>query len=321
MDCWFWNIDLNERPYFWSELRERRLRQGWGYDEKLDLRKLNEKRLAGLPFDDQERQAWDRCCPMLLSIHEGDLVVVKNVPTAQEFAIVKVVGGYSFMDPNDGYGHVLEVEIVNTFHKYSRIVPSPFTNALGREQNPIRVTNKHRQTVLDLASINPTAEEKDRPELFKDKVKRLRQGLLPHVVDVLKKNLTAPETERLVLAMLQRDGMDVVWNAGSGEKGADILWNVQLGYGLDSKIAIQVKMHWDGDDDTTGVEQLVLAFQSHPVQFGLLVTTARELGPNLHRRLEEAQKEHNIGVLYGGELYERLLEVIADANLDLSLNS
>ena len=28
------------------------------------------------------------------------------------------------------------------------IVPSPFMNALNREQNPIRVTYKHHQTVL-----------------------------------------------------------------------------------------------------------------------------------------------------------------------------
>lgn len=318
MNCWFWNIDVGQYHYFWAELQAGRLRQGWGYLEGLDLRKLNEKRLAGLGFEDHERQAWDRCCPMLLYIKEGDYVVVKNVPTPQKFAIVKVVGGYSFLDPHDGYGHVIDVEIVNTFHKYSPLVPAPFMNALDRERYPIRVTNRHRQTVLKLAALDPSAEGKDKPEAFRDRVRRWRHDLLPHLIEELRKNLSASDTEKLVLEMLRRDGMDVVWTAGAGERGADILWSVQLGYGIESKIAIQVKMHWGEDNDTTGVEQLARAFATHQVQAGLLVTTAMKLGPDLERRLVEAKKQYNIQVLYGEELFERLLELIADTDIEFA---
>lgn len=317
MECWFWNIDPGAQEYFSSELNKGVLRQGWGYDERLDLRKLKTKTDNNIPFDDEEQRAWDRCNTMLIYINEGDLVVVKNVPTWEQFTIVKIKGGYNYSIEDIGdYGHMLPVIIVNTFHKYSKVVPSPFINALNREQNPIRITYKHSQTVRELASIIPSSEEKDKPELFKDKVISWRESLFPTLKESLKRNLTASETERLILEMLRRDGLDVLWNAGAYEKGADILCDVQLGYGLLSKIAIQVKMHWGEDYDITGIEQLEKAFEAHSVQAGLLVSMAEKLGDNVIKRIEKAKKKYNIQVLYGEQLYGRLLELIADSSLD-----
>jgi hypothetical protein len=45
---------------------------------------------------------------------------------------------------------------------------------------------------------------------------------------------------------------------------------------------------------------------------------ADKLGPNVLNRIEEAKKKYNIQVLFGEELHERLLELIADPNLNLS---
>jgi len=256
---------------------------------------------------------------MLLYVREDDLAAVKNVPSRDHFTIVKVTGGYDFkIDELGDYGHLLPVAIVNTFHKYSRVVPSPFINALNRERNPIRITYAHTRTVRELASIVPTSDKKDKPEEFKDKLRGWRRSLLPRLAETLKSTLSPREAERLILEMLRRDGMDVLWNAGASEQGADILCDVQLGYGLLSKIAVQVKMHWGEDYDITGVEQLEKAFQSHQVEAALLVTMADKLGNNVLERIEEAQKKYNIRVLYGEELFEGLLKLITDASLDLA---
>lgn len=242
MECWFWNIYLESQSYFWSELKEERLRQGWGYDEGLDLRKLKAKKDNNLDLDEKEQQAWDRCHPMLVYIKEGDLVVVKNVPTREQFTIVGVTGQYDFKIGDIGdYGHIIPIQIVNTFHKYSKIVPSPFINALNREQNPIRISYKHRQAIRELATISPLAEEKDKPEEFKDKVKGWRSSLTTHLTGLLRNSLKFWETERLIQEMIRKDseGEDVLWIAGSGERGADLLWEVQQRYGLSSfKIGI-----------------------------------------------------------------------------------
>lgn len=317
MECWFWNIDTEARKFLSSELKKGILRQGWGYDLRLDLRILHEKVKKDIRLDEEEQTAWDRCNVMLQYIERGDYIVVKNIPSADKFTIVEVVGDYDYqISEKDDYGHILPVKTINTFHKYSSVVPSPFVNALNREQNPIRITYKHSLTVKELAVVID-ARDKDTPEQFKDKISKWRVSLLPSLKKSLQTGLTPPETERIVLEMMRRDGIEGLWNAGAAEKGADILCDVQLGYGLTSKIAVQVKMHWNEDYDTTGIDQLETAFEAHSVQAGLLVSMADKMGENVLERVEQARKKYNIRVLYGEELYMRILELIADPNLDL----
>jgi hypothetical protein len=318
MQCWFWNIDLDNQEYFAQELLAGRVRQGWGYDDTLDLRTLNTKRLANEPFTDNERVAWERCHPMLLYIKPGDLIAVKNLPSADKFTLVRVRGDYDFLrDEMGDYGHYLPVELLASFHKSSALVAAPFVNALNRERYPIRVTYKHELTIRELSSVEATREERETPEHFKEKVTRWRQELRPHLKAILQKSLSPGDTERLVLELLRRDGMEVSWNAGAGERGADILANVPLGFGLTSSLAIQVKMHWDLDSDVTGLEQLETAFRSHRIQAALLVSMADQLSPQVHNRVETMQKQFNLRVIYGTELYERLLELVADAGLEI----
>jgi predicted Mrr-cat superfamily restriction endonuclease len=314
MNCWFWNIDLNARKYINEELQKHHLRQGWGYDDKLDLRKLNDKVASKTPLDPDEQVAWSRCWYMLSEIKVGDLVAVKNVPDRDKFTIVKVTGPYDFTnEAHEDYEHVLPVEIVGVYHKQSEFVPTTLVNALNRERNPIRVTYKHKQAVCDLASkvTDTTPEERAKPEQFKEKVTKWQSKLLTPLKKALQADLSHKETERLILEMLKRDGMDVVWNAGPGEQGADLLGDPQIGYGIPYKLAIQVKMHWEQDNDQTGIDQLERAIAAHGVQAGLL-------GPDLKKRIEESKKKYNIQVVYGEDLFVRLLELIADSSLDLT---
>ncbi len=112
MECWFWNIDPSAQDYFSSELDKGTLRQGWGYDERLKLSKLKTKTDDHIAFDDEEQRAWDRCNTMLLYIKEGDLIVVKNVPTREQFTIVEVKGSYDYNIEDIGdYGHILPVKL------------------------------------------------------------------------------------------------------------------------------------------------------------------------------------------------------------------
>ena len=38
MNYWGYRIDTNKRGFFFDEIREGRLRQGWGYEDTHDLR-------------------------------------------------------------------------------------------------------------------------------------------------------------------------------------------------------------------------------------------------------------------------------------------
>ncbi len=322
VNCWFWNIDQSEQKYFTDELKNGKLRQGWGYHEKLDLRKLKKKISVGDALDSEEQATWSRCGYMVEAIRLCDLIVVKNVPDRDKFTIVKVVGLYDFTLGNgEDYEHVLPIETVAVYHKYSKAVPAILTNALNREQHPIRRTLKHRQTVYSLASsvtVPNIIEERLNPQPFKEKLSGWREKLVPHLREFLQKDLSASEAERLVGELLKREGMDVVWTAGAGEQGADLRCDADIGLGVTYRLVVQVKMHWEKDNDLTGVDQLMTALHAHDAKAGILVTMADELGKELRKKLDAVQKEHDIQVLYGVDLFNRLLELITDQTLEIS---
>lgn len=318
MDCWFWNIAAGKGEIFWRELEDGWLRQGWGYDEALNLRRLSRKQEGEGNLSKSEQRAWDRCRYMLDGIEEGDLVAVKNVPDGEHFTLVEVVGDYDFsLEALEDFGHGLPVEIVQVFHKQSSVVPAPLANALNREQNPIRVTNKHRDRVQALASSDHPDDVARVPESESEMVERWRSELWPALRDQLKKSLNSALAERLILGMLERDGLQVVYNAGRSEAGADVLSEVDVGYGLSADVAVQVKMKWGTYNQTGGIEQLKKALDEYDADIGLLVAYADELGPDLEEALAEAQREYRIEALWGEDLYNQLLESIIDPEFGL----
>ena len=314
MDCWFWNIDRSQQDFFARELQNGHLRQGWGYQENLNLRLIKKQKKAGKPLTERQQAAWSRCRAMLTRITPGDLAVVKNVPSGNHFSLVRVSGeyGYEVSEETGDHGHILPVELVGSFHKNAAVVPTPMVRALNREQHPIRRTLKHKESVINLADAEP--EEGKEPEEFKTKIDGWRQTLAEKVKTLIHDSISHRQAERLVLEMLRNDEFDVDWTAGPNERGADLQTEALIGYGLSSGIAVQVKFHSGTESGLRGLEQIEQAFEERNADAGLLVTFADELDPEVEDYLGELKRKHheNIEVLYGENLYLRLLELIAD---------
>ena len=316
MASWFWNIDRSYANYFIQELNAGRLRQGWGYLDELDLNKILHKKNAGMALNTDEIGTWDHCDKMITAIRAGDYIVVKNIPTNNHFTIVVVIDGYGFdLDKSVGdYGHYLKVDRIGEYHKNAEVVPSELVSALNRERNSIRITYKHDNSVVGLLKFkgDPRATM---PEAFKEKVYRWKKSLEKNLWDEMSKDLNATLFEQLIKELLRRDGFENVrWTAGAGEKGADIIAERAIDYGLVVKIAIQVKYHKGVTSDRTGVDQIVQAFEAHEADVGLLVTSADELSDDLKEYISSRQKEcrRKIEVLYGEYLNSRLLEAVVD---------
>jgi len=76
------------QPYFWRELQQGRLRQGWGYHEDQNLQTV-----AQLSWQDQkpDQRVTSRQRRMLGGKdgwQEGDIVLVPNMPKQGMFALV-----------------------------------------------------------------------------------------------------------------------------------------------------------------------------------------------------------------------------------------
>jgi hypothetical protein len=321
MRCWFWNIDWPNQLYFRTELEQNRLRQGWGYEEKLDLRKIKAKIDKAEELDQEEQAAWSRCQNMLDYIKPDDLVLVKNVPSADKFTITKIAGPYDYrIDPVvDDYGHFLPVLGSRVFSKQAKVVPAPLVNALNRAQAALVPTYKHHDPVVLLYGVSDE-EARSRPEEFAERFSKWRQVLSDALKTELKNGLKNPkEAERLIQKMLRRDQGEVRWTAGPKEQGADFIVTIDNGYGLATRMAVQVKMYQDVHDDTGGLDQLEQAFREHHVDTGLLVSFADKIGPNLAKRLSELKQRYKVEVLYGENLFGRLLELLADPDVDPAL--
>ena len=125
--------DSENRALLLDELRQGRLRQGWGHHDDQDLRLLAKKRKLGEDFSAREQTAW-RNRAMLGAhggIQTGDVVLLPNLPSRGEFLLVEVTGPYRFkplilsgnFDVNrlgQDYGHILEVK------KLDELRPIPF---------------------------------------------------------------------------------------------------------------------------------------------------------------------------------------------------
>ncbi len=115
-NVWIWNITSDHQQFFADELKAGRLRQGWGYDDRLDLRLIVNKNQQNRALDEDEAAAWNRSRVMVMDwgIKVGDIILVKNTPTWGWYTLAEVTGGYHYdrHTPNGDFGHSLESSYV-----------------------------------------------------------------------------------------------------------------------------------------------------------------------------------------------------------------
>ncbi|RYX86915.1 hypothetical protein EON73_02425, partial [bacterium] len=83
---WCYRVDTTRLRFFWSELNEGRLRQGWGWNEKQDLRNFRLDEGAG------------RNRPMYNYVKSGDILLIPQLPNWGDVALVEATE-----DWNKGY--------------------------------------------------------------------------------------------------------------------------------------------------------------------------------------------------------------------------
>ncbi|MDR2772287.1 MAG: hypothetical protein LBB93_02350, partial [Elusimicrobiota bacterium] len=129
---WCYRIDKNKVKFFWNELSENRLRQGWGWLKEQDLRNFKKDEGAG------------RNRPMFNNVKKGDILLVPHLPSGGEIAIVEATQdwniGYKFeIDENLGdYGHIFPAKYLKKFSRHNENVSGNIRSTL---KNPSRFWN------------------------------------------------------------------------------------------------------------------------------------------------------------------------------------
>ena len=121
---WGYRINKDLIDFFWEELKEGRLRQGWGWDEEQDLRNLT--------FDEGAQ----RNKPMFDRVKKGDILLIPQLPDWGFVAVVEAVE-----DWNSGYRFEIDEELCD----YGHIFPARYIKHFTRDNE--NVTGNIRATL------------------------------------------------------------------------------------------------------------------------------------------------------------------------------
>ena len=245
---WGYRIDTRAIPFFKQELLEQcRLRQGWGYDEGQNLRKMKVDAGAG-----RNRRMFDE-------VKKGHILLVPRLPSWSEVAIVEATKdwntAYQFEIPatKDDYGHIFPARFCKAFSRHNEHICGDLRATL---RTPSRFWNIDRlecavQDLLDRQEdLTSDISGKERFEnAIQDAFTSVSDQFRTKAYEDLNRWFSAASWENALVEVFRAiyPGCEVLHTGGSGEKthGTDILIRIP-GLGRQPHqtryaIAVQVK--------------------------------------------------------------------------------
>lgn len=324
-DYWCMRTDRRQKGYIWSELLEGRLRQGWGYDEKLDLRKIHERLESGEDLSEDQAKNWRGNKRLLPSangaIKAGDIVVLPNLPEERRWSIVEVTDDeYRFeIDPALGdYGHIRNVSMLtaadSAIHPHSEYVSAKLRGTM-RTRLRLWNANRYSREIDELLTAISEGADVGIPASEAKHLLAVHEALGTELWSRLEGSFRGERFEGPVKKVLEHVYDDVEHVGGRSEKGADLLCSFHDDLGFHYRVAVQVKM-WDGEGDVSGaLGQIRRACKEHEnISAGLVLTTLTSLTDGTEEAREQLEGELNrpIAIMLRDEVVDLFLRHIPD---------
>ena len=276
---WASRIEEHSREYFWSELREGRLRQGWGYDQRLDLRKIYQKHWSERDVEEADAFRQWRMMGGDGGWEEGDIVLVPKVPERGLFALVKITGPYDFKIGsgknqwgNADFGHLREVRLLTPegVSNNSEFVESGIRSTLRTPSRTWQISG--RDTSLERVLAHANDPEITNTSRIEARMERIIDMAMQPAVQVLRQSFDGDlgktfgneEWEHVLHLALRAlyPGAEVRHTGGASERGADLEFSLPNPLaGPPFIIVVQVK-DWSGEAGPAVVGQLRQAIES-----------------------------------------------------------
>lgn len=138
INYWCYRVDTSNLNFFWEQLNEGKLRQGWGWDEKQSLVNFTLDEGAG------------RNRPMFNKVKKSDILLIPQLPNWGEVALVEATEdwdkGYVFKidDTLGDYGHIFPAKYLKKFTRDNKHVTGNLRSTL---KNPSRFWNINHYAV------------------------------------------------------------------------------------------------------------------------------------------------------------------------------
>tara|TARA_B100001094_G_C18185470_1_gene803527 strand:- start:472 stop:1392 length:921 start_codon:yes stop_codon:yes gene_type:complete len=304
--------------FFFEELKEGRLRQGWGFDPGQDLRDFTVDKKAKPNLS------------IFNSVKKGDILVIPRLPTWDEVMLAEATEdfnqGYQYqIDSERGdFGHIFPAKIIKSFDRHHALVQGDLRKTL--RQRPRFWNANHCQETID--SLIQTSETLDSslPASY-----RFEHALHKTFVETdfseafsreMMKHLSNEEWEYALVSCLESIlpkpiCVERVGGRQEEEHGTDIL--IRLPGLLDKQygIAIQVK-DYQGVMSEDAIEQIRKA-DAYWNQENLILVDKYIIVTGCHKEDQTTaiQQVEDVTILYGQDL-QRLLQESVKKRFELS---
>lgn len=268
------------REGIWPSLGAGKARLGWSYDDRLDLRLLQQKTSSGKPLDQEERKAW-KGQGFLKYVEIGDYLIYPHQPERGHFAIVEVKGEYQFAPSTDSLDRDFR-----SYRECQLLTPTPLRkdDAIVRPVIRSKLGNRGRFTrIYDMEAFEQTLEDLPRsgqPEGSGNKIRfsRLGEALIQTIPTLLVQEFPSHEmSRRFARELFEQMGYGVELQEGPTERGSDLV--VTIGSPLiddEFRVGVQV-FAYSGSVSTADLrkklEQLLNGWEENALDYGALLTT------------------------------------------------
>jgi hypothetical protein len=244
LNCWAFRIDRRHVAALDAELKEQRLRQGWGWDPKQDLR-------GSLEVD----AGASRNRPMFNRVKKGDYLLIPHLPQYGQITIAEGTEdwnkGYQFSvwERTNDHGHIFPARPLRNFRRGNKRIPADLKDTF---RNPSRFWNinylaEHIKAVLDLPEevLEPKSSVVDQWRQQLNDITGKSQ-LQKQLIEAAQKHFSKSDWEYLLVDALQElnPSWEIRRTGGKAEAkhGTDILAVIPDIFGGDRfGMAIQVK--------------------------------------------------------------------------------
>ncbi|MDA0838796.1 MAG: restriction endonuclease [Planctomycetota bacterium] len=293
-------------------------RFGWSYIQSADLKELK-KRVDEKGWDaltDEEKDCYQ---VFLLDFKAGDYVVYINVPEWGKCTVTKVTGQYQWKFEDDDFNHRFPVDpsSVYVFDRNDASVHPALRSRLKLQGRWWRIYLKDEfAELLEVLKKGVTPSVRT-PEA---NLRFLSNEIQPFLLNITQRiHHTHPnyDLECLLAEVFKKipGVIDVKWQGGAGDHGADILVTFDGGLpipGLEkqSVLVVQVKSYEGDHWDTRAVEDIKRAFVHYPeASMGLIISTANAITTAVEQELDKLKEESGkpVSILVGPDVAAFLL--------------
>jgi len=321
---WGYRIDVKNQDFFFKELEQGRLRQGWGYDKNQEL-------------PDTKDSGAKKNLSMYEKVKKGDILLIPRLPDWGSVAIAEAtedwdVKGYRFEidDEKKDFGHIFPARYIGCFNRHGKDVSGNIQSTLkarNRFWNISRLSEDVEKIIKNLeGNKESTSVIENIKNIVSEKVKTYfdLKECCDKIVDEYNKKFTASQWEEVLKNVLEKIYPEYEIEKTGGmkeeEHGTDILVNVPgISISESYNIAIQVK-NYEGKISDENIDNIiqqinkaeVYEWENNGKVIGkiLIITSAEEKdNPKL---IEECQNKE-IRVIFSEELKKLIFQSIIES--------